>query len=186
LLGAVLALSSCARHHYVGGVRHLPATQGWLELPTGSWLLNDGLIPAGASFCPRDPCEGEGLVARFRLTGAEVRAARLLADDPARALLGAERATARRLAAKARRPAAPRGTTEVVAFSLDDWRGAAVTLHPSARGTRPAHVVALARLEADAADLLISVAANAEKAREQAEIALGRAASGLRPRRQSD
>jgi hypothetical protein len=170
----------------MGGIHHLPASQGWLELPTASWLVNDGLMPAGASFCPRETCEGEGLVARFRLTGAEVRAARLLAEDPVRALAGAEQVTARRLAAKARRPAAPRGATEVVALHLGDWRGAAVTLHPSANGTRTAFLVAVTRLEADGADLLISVGPSAGQARDQAEIALGRAASGLRPRRQSD
>ncbi len=172
VLGALLAACGARLSHWSGGVRYLPASEGWAELPVGNWLPDEGARISQLSFCPREACVQQGVAAFLDLQGREARTAGLLASDPARWLAGivSER---RREALRLKQRRKAEGATRLEPLAIGAWRGAAIALEPRGGKGRTAHLVALAEPGDRSARILISVAETAETAQAQARRALG-------------
>jgi hypothetical protein len=171
-LGLVLALAALAGctplrqqlQNYSGGIAGLASADGWAQLPTGRWLLEDGVQVVGLSICPPEDCAAPGMAARLVLSGKEAAVIRAILERP-------ESLAARPLQRTKgdRRPRAARGPSEVTRLAIHGWSGAIYTLQPAKPDGRAAHVVILARAP-DAA--MLAVAAGRERALEIADRAV--------------
>lgn len=159
LAAALLSCSlAAACGAYGPGFAELPASAGWERLPIGDWLVNDGLTPLQAVFCPKAACPHEALVATFEARGDLTSRAERLLDDPATIL-----AALRRPSAAARSGKVQPGTVDVAPLHGEGLRGLRVAM-ASRDGRRRAAVVVLGRQRGDHLRLVLSVSEDADAA----------------------
>jgi hypothetical protein len=170
-LAGLMLLAGCS-NHWGFGIAELPAERGWMPLPIGSWVLNEGLSADAMSFCPRERCAQPGFAALLGFDGNEaVAMERALSADTA-SLANAfskpsEDALAR--ARKAKKPLGPpKSTTTVTRFSDGDAKGLAVEIRARDASAKSAFAAILFAREGSHLALAFAAAGTAEAARRDA------------------
>ncbi len=162
LAGAIF--TACV-NHYQPSTLPLPVSEGWVQLPTARWLTNPGIEPGTITFCPRETCGQQVLIARMDLTGKERNIAELIARDPASFVAQARptyppRTSRKKLSGGSRATIRP--------LTIGDWRGAVVRLENTKDLAKAAHVAVLASSNGGRAQLVMTVAESGEVAEQQA------------------
>jgi hypothetical protein len=179
-LAGSLLLGACS-NQFGAGIAELPASQGWLPLPIGSWVLNDGLEARSMVFCPRESCARQGFAAVIALEGDQARdMERALSESPASlgqafarlaAAKAAERRKAQRNQKKKAEPKPARSATDVARIDSTEARGVLVTIRSLDTADRQAVTAILYGRESDRLVLALAVSDTAEAARRDAEAA---------------
>jgi hypothetical protein len=173
-LAGLTLLAGCS-NHWGFGIAELPAERGWMPLPIGSWVLNDGLDAQAMSFCPRERCAQAGFAALLAFDGKEADAMeRALSADTAslaRAFAKpSDEAVAR--ARKAKKPLGPpKSTTTVTRFSDGGASGLAVEIRARDATAKAAFAAILFAREGGHLALAFAAAGTAEAARRDAAAA---------------
>jgi hypothetical protein len=174
VLAGLTLLAGCS-NHWGFGITELPAERGWLPLPIGSWVLNDGLSAQAMSFCPRERCDKAGFAALLRFDGKEAQAMeRALSADTTSLARGFAKPSAAAIA-KAKKAKTglgpPKSTTTVTRFTEADARGLLVEIRAHDASAKAAFAAILFSPEAGRLALAFAAAGDAETARRDAAAA---------------
>lgn len=167
-------LASCS-NHWGSGIAELPAERGWMPLPIGSWVLNEGLSAQAMSFCPRERCAQTGFAALIGFDGKEAEAMeRALSADTASLAHAFSKPSDEAIAKakKARKPLGPpKSTTTVSRFTESGARGLLVEIRARDAGAKTAYAAMLFEREAGHLALAFAAAGTADTARRDAAAA---------------
>lgn len=163
LLGAaLLGLAACS-DHFGFGFAELPADSGWLPLPIGAWVVNEGIAPRTLAFCPRESCTQPGFAALLTVEGERGHAMeRALAAGPAALARAFSQPPADRQG-KPRRPSAKSSTT-ATRFDEAGTNGVLVEIAGRETGKRAYAALLYGRSGVDLT-LAFAVAAQADEAK---------------------
>lgn len=166
LLVGLSLLPGC--HSYGTIVTELPADRGWLPLPIGSWVLNEGIAADAMVFCPRETCQRQGFAAVLTLEGREADALeKLLRKDPASLARTFAKPPAgdddrRKVKPK---PSPPKSVTTVSRFSDDGIAGVLVEIRARDVSGKSAATAILSARDAGALVVALAVSPDPEAAR---------------------
>ena len=170
-MAVALALGVQGCGAYGAGVRELAFADGWLPLPLGRWLLNDGIQPKALVICPRERCAAMSVVAMFEAEGRMALALeRSLADDT----LLTQRKTrlvTRTIGGKYVKKPDAAATTRIERFSMDGMAATRVALVPSGGTGNRAHAVVLTRRFGATLKAVLAVTTDPDLALQQARLA---------------
>ncbi len=172
-LALALSATGCAAQGAGQGPNavDLSAASGWVRLPVGRWLLNEGVMPRAVLMCPRATCPQQGMIALFEASGEAASAMeKELASDKLLSDRKAKRPPARTISGQPQAPKGPEATAEttIERFTVDGAKGYRVALtpkeDPKARAQTPppppgnhAFAVVLTKREGDVLKAAIAV-----------------------------